>query len=79
MGGGRNQPGGGRGLPGPFGPPGGGPPAGGPGAGGGAGGGPGGGKLGGNAPPEFNGDCSYAMTFMNKFNLYDWPIWTRNK
>jgi hypothetical protein len=56
---------------GPFGPPGGGPPAGGHGAGGGAGGGPGGGgKLGGNPPPEFNGNRSYALTFMNKFNLY---------
>ena len=36
------------------------------------GGAPGGGgdKLGGNPPPEFNGDCSYANHFMNKFNLY---------
>jgi hypothetical protein len=69
---------GGGGPPGPFGPPGGGPPAGGGGppagghgAGGGAGGGPGGGgKLGGNPPPEFDGNRSYALTFMNKFNLY---------
>ena len=48
------------------GPPGGGPPGG----GGPAGGGGGGDKLGGNPPPEFNGDCSYANHFMNKFNLY---------
>jgi hypothetical protein len=69
---------GGGGPPGPFGPPGGGPPAGGGGppagghgAGGGAGGGPGGGgKLGGNPPPEFDGNRSYVLTFMNKFNLY---------
>jgi hypothetical protein len=65
-GGSSGPPGGG----GPFGPPGGGGghPAGGPGAGGGGGGG--GAKLGGNPPPEFNGDRSYANTFMNKFNLY---------
>ena len=33
---------------------------------------PGGGnaKLGGNPPPEFDGDCSQASTFMNQFNLY---------
>jgi hypothetical protein len=58
----------GGGPPGPFGPPGGGAPHGGLGharAGGG-----GGAKLGGNPPPEFNGDHSYANTFMNKFNLY---------
>ena len=36
------------------------------------GGAPGGGdpKLGGNPPPEFNGNHSYASTFMNQFNLY---------
>jgi hypothetical protein len=60
---------GGGGPPGPFGPPGGGTPHGGLGTAR-AGGGGGGAKLGGNPPPEFDGDRSYANTFMNKFNLY---------
>jgi hypothetical protein len=66
---GGNPPGGGGGPPGPFGPPGGGVPRGGAplGPARGAGGGM---KLGGNPPPEFDGNCSYAITFMNKFNLY---------
>ena len=61
-GGGPSSPPGG-GLPG-GGFPGGGPPGGAPGPGGGDA------KLGGNPPPEFNGDRSYASTFMNQFNLY---------
>ena len=51
----------GGGLPG-GGFPGPGPPAGAPGGGD--------AKLGGNPPPEFNGECSQASTFMNQFNLY---------
>ena len=82
---GGNPPGGGHsGRPGPpgggfpgggfpgGGPPGGGPPGGVPPGGGGAPGAGGGGsaRLGGNPPPEFNGDRSYANTFMNQFNIY---------
>ena len=48
----------------------GGPPGGGGGPAGSGGGGMGDSKLGGNPPPEFDGDCSYANHFMNKFNLY---------
>ena len=64
---------------GPSSPPGGGLPGGGFPGGGAPGGASGGGapgtgggntKLGGNPPPEFDGDCSQANTFMNQFNLY---------
>lgn len=69
-GGGGGPPGGGfpgGGFP-AGGAPGGGPP--GPGALGGAAGGGGDAKLGGNPPQEFNGDRSFANTFMNQFNIY---------